>query len=234
MAHKPLHHIFTAVPASYDLVNRIVTWGLDQRWRRKAARFCLAAHPARILDLACGTGDLALMISRLARCTPELTGLDYSAPMLEIARKKAGRRGGAPITFITADAAALPFSDCHFDCIGTAFAFRNLSYRNPLTGRVLDEVLRVLRPGGQFVIVESSQPGIKIIRRLFHWYLRFFVANVGRLLSGQKAAYHYLAQSAIHFFSPEEVTRLLQDHGFCRVVHYPLFFGAAAVHVAGK
>ncbi|HEY82354.1 MAG TPA: ubiquinone/menaquinone biosynthesis methyltransferase [Dehalococcoidia bacterium] len=230
----PLHHIFTAVPGRYDLINHIITWGLDWWWRRRAAEECLRSQPARVLDLACGTGDLGLNIAQLAPNSLAVLGLDYSRPMLEIAAGKAKTLAGQNISFIHGDAANLPFPDGSFDCVGISFAFRNLTYRNPLAPHHLAEVRRVLNPGGRYVIVESSQPESKLIRGLFHLYLRWFVYPIGHLLSGNKRAYHYLAQSAARFYTAEEVKAMLLRAGFREVHYHPLLFGAAAIHVAIK
>ncbi len=231
---RPLHGMFTALPPHYDLVNGIITWGLDRCWRRAAARQCLASSPQRVLDLGCGTGDLAVAVARLSRGGLEVVGLDYSQPMLDMARKKADRRGVEGLVFVHGDAANLPFPDGHFDCVGIAFAFRNLTYRNPLAQRALGEVLRVLRPGGRFVIVESSQPKLRVVRGLFRVYLRWFVSRVGYILSGNRAAYRYLAESAARFYAPGEVSTLLLGAGFSKVTCRALLLGAAGVHVAVK
>ncbi len=233
--NKPLYDIFTAVPHRYDLVNHIITWGLDKRWRWKAAEECLASQPGKILDLCCGTGDLAIDIARLAENGVELTGVDYSQPMLERARKKAEPLAGEKrISFTYGDAADLPFPDGHFDCIGISFAFRNLTYKNPLAQRHIAEVLRLLSTGGRYVIVETSQPRAKLIRKLFHLYLRWFVFRLGYLLSGNKGAYHYLAESAARFFTSEEIEEILVTAGFRQVSFRPLFFGAVGIYVAVK
>jgi demethylmenaquinone methyltransferase/2-methoxy-6-polyprenyl-1,4-benzoquinol methylase len=227
--------MFTAVPPCYDLVNRIVTLGLDKHWRRLAAQTCLEDKPQRILDLGCGTGDLSINIARLVEKDIEITGLDYSQPMLEKARQKADKVGvGKLAHFIHGDATRLPFSDAHFDCVGISFAFRNLTYKNPLGPPHLAEVKRVLKNGGRYVIVESSQPENQLIRALFHLYLRAFVAPVGILLSGNKGAYRYLAESARRFYSPREVREMLLAAGFRDVNYRPLLFGAAGLHVALK
>lgn len=227
--------MFTAVPRRYDLINRIITWGLDERWRREAARVCLTLRPRRILDLCCGTGDLVINLARLAVNDVELTGIDYSQPMLEIATKKAGQLAvGRGISFIYGDAANLPFPDGYFDCIGISFAFRNLTYRNPLVSRHLAEVLRVLNAGGRFVIVETSQPRPKLIRRLFHLYLRWFVFRLGYFLSSNKGAYYYLAESAARFYNSEEIKGILLRAGFRKASYRPLFLGAIGIHVAVK
>jgi len=182
---RPLYDVFTAVPRRYDLVNRVVTWGFDQRWRRKAARECLSSRPHKVLDLCCGTGDLVINLARLSDSDVELTGIDYSHPMLKIAAGKAELlAGGRKILFTSGDAANLPFPDGYFDCVGISFAFRNLTYKNPLLPRHLAEVFRVLGAGGRFVIVETSQPGAGLFRKLFHLYLRWFALRPGFSLAG--------------------------------------------------
>lgn len=232
---KPLHQMFTAVPPRYDLINRVITWGMDRRWRRLATTECLVSQPEEVIDLCCGTGDLALEIARRARHRVKVTGIDYSEPMLEIAGKKATvLPGNREVTFIHGDVTRLPFPDGYFDCAGISFAFRNLTYKNPFAGKHLKEVVRVLKDGGKYVIVESSQPGCRFIRKLFHLYLRTFVFRVGYLLSGNRGAYHYLAESASRFYTSEEVKAMLLEAGFRRVSYRPLFFGAAGIHVAVK
>jgi len=230
---RPLYDMFTAVPRRYDLVNHVITWGLDKRWRWEAARECVVSEPNRVLDLCCGTGDLAINISRLVGEDAEVTGLDYSQPMLDIAVRKAGSVARKP-SFIQGDASAMPFPDCYFDCVGISFAFRNLTYKNPLIERHLAEVLRVLSPGGKFVIVESSQPEAKLVRKLFHFYLRWFVYWMGSMLSGNKGAYRYLVESAARFYTPEELKEILIKAGFRKVSYRPLFFGAVGIYVAVK
>ena len=230
---KPLYDMFTAVPRRYDLVNHVITWGLDRRWRRKAAEECLALKPQRVLDICCGTGDLALTLARLAGDNIEVVGLDYSQTMLDIAAKKAGALFGK-LSFVHGNADNLPFPNGSFDCAGISFAFRNLTHKNQLAQRHIAEVLRVLSPGGRFIIVETSQPEAKLIRKLFHLYLRWFVLRVGSLLSGNRGAYHYLAESAARFYAADELKEILIDAGFRQVSFRPLFFGAVGIHVAIK
>ena len=241
--------MFTAVPPRYDVVNRIITWGQDARWRRLAAKECLRGAPRRVMDLCCGTGDLALEMARIAASSPAIMGLDFSRPMLELAAAKDAGSGPGPgsgpgsgaesgaesaISYVQGDACGLPFRDGYLDCIGVSFAFRNLTYRNPRALRYLAEVLRVLRPGGRLVIVESSQPESKAVRRLFHFYLRGFVARIGRLLSGHRPAYALLAESAARYYTPGELERLLLDAGFSAFSSRSLMFGAIAIHIAVK
>jgi len=234
-ANKPLHKIFIAVPDRYDLINRIFTGGQDKKWRLKTARLCLSTQPATILDLCCGTGDLAITLAQLAPSSTQIVGLDYSPPMLEKAARKASRTElKAKISFVHGDVGDLPFPDEYFDCIGISFAFRNLTYKNPNTPRYLSEIVRVLKNGGQFVIVESSQPPNKLIRALDHLYLRTFVRWMGTTLSKNKTAYDYLTESARNFYTAEELSDLLAQTGFNAVSIKRLLFGATAIHIAIK
>lgn len=231
---RPLYHIFTSVPPSYDLINRLFTWRMDERWRKKAARICLEGDPIRVMDLCTGTGDLAIRFANRMRPGVEITGYDYSQPMLDIAVKKAQKKGKPGILFIRGDAAEMPYSDGHFDAIGIAFAFRNLTYKNPDSKRFLAEIYRVIKPGGRFVIVESSQPKNPLWRFFFRVYTKTMVYYIGSWISGNKTAYRYLANSVIHYYEPVDVTELLKGSGFSEVKHIPLMGGVAAIHVATK
>jgi len=227
--------MFQAVAARYDLLNRLFTWGLDRRWRARAAKECLAAgDPKKFLDLCTGTGDLALAVARLGPGKLEIVGLDFSAPMLAIARIKANRRAPGRITFIHGDAAEIPFRDGYFDSVGAAFAFRNLTYKNRDAHRFLDEINRVLKPGGRLVSVESSQPLRRWLKRLFRFYVHAIVYPLGKAISGNQAAYQYLIDSVINYYAPEEIVELLQQHGFSSVTFRRLLGGAAALHLATK
>ncbi len=226
--------MFTDIPPRYDLINHLITWGMDRGWRRKAARECLSGRPLRVLDLCCGTGDLALTIAGLAGYRIEIQGLDYSQPMLDIAARKAARLKDQSITFTCGDASRLPFPEAYFDRTGISFAFRNLTYQNPLARVYLSEIIRVLKPGGRCVIAESSQPRLKLIRALYHFYMRQYVYRLGARLSGNKAAYRYLAESTSRYYSPPEVKELLTAAGFKEVSYRPLLFGAAGIYVAEK
>jgi demethylmenaquinone methyltransferase/2-methoxy-6-polyprenyl-1,4-benzoquinol methylase len=232
---RPLKRMFDAVPDRYDLLNRLLTLRLDERWRRRAARWRLKGTPSRVLDLCCSTGDLALQIARLSDGAVEIVGLDFSEAMLDVARKKAAQSDlEQTVRFVEGDAAAMEFPDGHFDSVGIAFAFRNLTWRNPLREQALAEVRRVLRPGGTFVIVETSQPANGVLRSVFHAYLNAVAAPVGGWISGHKEAYRYLAESASNFFNAREVCSLLESGGFEHVHVETLIGGVATIHVASK
>jgi demethylmenaquinone methyltransferase / 2-methoxy-6-polyprenyl-1,4-benzoquinol methylase len=230
---KPLYGIFTDIPPHYDLINRLITLGMDREWRRKAARECLAGRPARFLDLCCGTGDLAVGVAEGANYPVEVKGLDYSQPMLAIAADKAAEKGKS-ISFTQGDASRLPFPSEYFECIGISFAFRNLTYKNPLAKDHLAEIARVLKSGGRCVIAESSQPKSRFIRGCYHIFMQQYVYRIGAWLSGNKPAYRYLAESTCSFYSPPELKDLLIKSGFREVSYRPLFFGAAGIYTATK
>ncbi|OHD65860.1 MAG: hypothetical protein A2176_03350 [Spirochaetes bacterium RBG_13_51_14] len=225
--------MFSEVPHRYDIINRLFTLRLDEKWRAMAAAECLKNEPARVLDLCTGTGDMAIRLAAKAGTRTLICGVDFSMPMLDAARQKsAGTASGT--RFVLGDAAGLPFKDGSFPVIGTAFAFRNLTFRNPNRHRHLSELLRVLMPGGKLVIVESSQPRKRIVRFFTHLYLRAAVSFMGGLISGKPGAYRYLVYSAVNYFKPEELSELLRAAGFNRVEYRPLLAGIAAIHVAYK
>lgn len=231
---RPLHKIFTNVPPRYDLVNRLFSLRLDETWRKKAARECLANNPTEILDLCTGTGDLAVRLSKQVNSNVWITGLDFSETMLRAAREKNEQKGSEKVIFVHGDAANMPFRDEQFDTIGISFAFRNLTFKNPDTPKFLSEILRTLKNGGRFVIVESSQPRSIFLKKLLKVYMKGLVRPLGQLLSGDKAAYRYFAHSVINFYSREEIEQMLLQAGFTNVKIIPLTFGFAAIHVAIK
>jgi demethylmenaquinone methyltransferase/2-methoxy-6-polyprenyl-1,4-benzoquinol methylase len=232
---KPLLAMFNTVPKRYDLVNRVLTLGFDERWRRRTAKLCLDTRPARVMDICCGTGDMALHLAQLATSDVEITGVDFSEPMLEVAKYKAAARGlEHKVTFSTGDAASLAFADGYFDAVAVSFGFRNLTYHNPMRDKYLSEILRVIRPGGKFFIVETCQPHITPIRMLYHFYLKRLSSKLGALISGQKGAYRYLGHSATDYYNAQEVRRLLTDAGFGHVDFKPLLWGIAAIYTTRK
>lgn len=231
---RPLYGMFTDIPPHYDLINHLITWGMDKKWRKKAAQTCLSFRPRQILDLCCGTGDMAIEIAGLADYPIEIRGLDYSQPMLDIATAKAATSQDKNIIFVSGEAGKLPFPDEFFDCVSISFAFRNLTYKNPLAVRHLAEIIRVLKKGGHCVIAESSQPTNGLIRACYHFYMRQYAGRIGGWLSGNKAAYRYLGESAAGFYSPVELSKLLVKSGFQKTDYHPLFWGAAGIYSATK
>ncbi len=219
--------MFDEIAGRYDLLNRILSLGLDIRWRQEAVRLGLGNSPAAILDVATGTGDLAFELRRQAPAAA-ITGLDFSAGMLELARAK-GQKAGADIQFVQGDAQNLPFPDASFDLVTIAYGLRNLA--DPAAG--LREFRRVLRPGGRLVVLEFPPPPGGLWGALIRFYFARLLPLIGGLISGSRAAYTYLPTSVVGFMSPTVLARSLVDSGFDTVRHRLQSMGLSAVHVAG-
>ncbi len=227
-----MQKMFMEVPSRYDFMNRVLTFRFDEVWRKKAVKDILSDEPTKILDLCTGTGDFILRIARNGQENTELSGLDYSLPMLNVAKHKL--RKFPDVKLIHDDASNMPFENDHFDVVGIAFAFRNLTYRNPDHDIFMKEIFRIIKPGGRFVIVETSQPANPIIKYLFRLYMNTIVQRLGGFLSGNKGAYRYLAKSAINYYNAGEVENMLLSAGFKSVNSRLMMGGIAAIYSAGK
>ncbi len=232
--YRPLQKMFMEVPPRYDLLNRILTWRLDESWRKAAVKEILKDDPEKVMDLCTGTGDLLFRIAENAKAGIDLCGLDFSQPMLEVADEKMKARKLDNIRLIPGDAADMPFEENHFDVIGIAYGFRNLTYKNPDQQKFLKEIYRVIKTGGKFVIVETSRPKNKLMDSLHKFYMNVMVKRIGGSLSGNKPAYRYLANSATDFYTADEVCELLKGVGFSKVTYRHFVGGVAALHVAVK
>ncbi len=229
---KPfIQEAFAKVPPTYERINHILTLGLDIVWRRRAVRQAAAGGGTRWADLCSGTGETAAYLVRLALPNTEVCAVDFSEPMLAVARRKPE---AARMRFVLADIQALPFDDGSMDLLTMSFAARNINLSPEAFLRALREFHRVLKPGGRFVLLETSQPKGALVRRLRNGYVRLLVAAIGGGLSGQRAAYAYLAQSIPRFHAPEVLADLLRTAGFARVSFRRLLLGAAAIHEAVK
>lgn len=222
--------MFDRIVPRYDMMNRIMTGGRDVAWRRLAVREALAGRVperVRVLDVATGTGDLALALRDAG--AGEVIGLDFSAPMLaEAARKDEGT--SRPIAWIEGDAMAMPFTDASFNAVTVAFGLRNM----PDYAAALREMARVLRPGGTLVCLETTPMAIPVLSSLFGWYFAKVMPRIGALLSGDEDAYRYLPASAAVFPDAESLGRLMLGAGLTQVRYLRLAGGAVALHVARK
>jgi len=220
--------MFDAIAPRYDLLNHVLSVGLDKRWRERAVDE-LPAGAAQVLDLCTGTGDLAVATAR--RVSGTVVGLDFSGEMLRLGLEKVRELGFAPrIRLVRADATRIPLANLTCDAATIAFGIRNVEKPE----RALAEVARVLRPGGRLVILEFGQPRIPGVRTLYTWYFRYMLPLIGRLVSKHQSAYSYLPASVGAFPSPPEFASLIRSHGFETVRAVPLTFGIVYLYVAEK
>lgn len=219
--------MFDAIAPSYDRLNRIISLGLDQRWRRRLRDAVLETRPRRVLDVATGTGDFALSLA--AAGVPEVIGLDLSAGMLAVGREKA-RLARRAVTFVEGDGQTLPYPDGAFDATTVVFGVRNFEDLD----RGLAELGRVTRPGGLVAILELSTPHNPVLRGLHRLYSRWVLPGVGALLSGEGRAYRYLPRSVEAFPSGAALLGPLERAGLDAVCHLPLSGGIAAIHLATR
>ncbi len=223
--------MFGRLVPRYDLMNRVMTVGLDRRWRRLAAAEAVPLPGDRLLDVCCGTGDLTLALAeRWPGCT--VIGLDFTPGMVARARRKATARAlpGPPPTFVEGDLLALPFADGEFAAVTVGWGVRNV----PDLRRALAEMTRVTRPGGRVVCLESTRPPAGLGRRFHALWSERLVPLLGRVLAGDAAAYEYLPASVRDFPDAEGLAALMVAAGLERVRFRRLGLGAVALHVGVK
>jgi demethylmenaquinone methyltransferase/2-methoxy-6-polyprenyl-1,4-benzoquinol methylase len=219
--------MFDGIAARYDLVNRVISLGIDQSWRRKTVRSLKLAPSHRVLDLATGTADLAIQV---ARTNPSLkvVGLDPSGKMLDVGRSKVTRAGlDARVELVQGDAQALPFADASFDSVCIAFGIRNV----PDRAKALREMSRVTRAGGRIAILELSEPRGGLLGAVARFHIHAVVPYVGALLSGVKE-YQYLQRSIAAFPPAAEFAALMAASDLDVVAVHPLTFGVCHLYVA--
>ena len=227
-----VREMFTRIAPRYDLLNHLLSLDIDKVWRRRGARRFSAIvrdTNARVLDLCCGTGDLAFAFRREAPLGAEIIGSDFVPEMLARASAKtAGAK--AAIEFVEADALHLPFADASFDIVSCAFGLRNLaSYE-----RGLLEILRVLKPGGSAAILEFAEPPGKVFGTMYRFYFRQILPLVGGMISGSTSAYTYLPNSVRAFPSPEELKMRFETAGFVEVQFERWTGGIVTLHTGIK
>ncbi len=218
--------MFGRIVRHYDLMNTLMTGGMDRSWRRIAVEMC-DPRGTIALDVATGTAELALEMVRQGGC--RVVGLDFCGPMLdEAARKTAGMAEMVQLT--AGDAQSLPFADATFDRVINGFLLRNVADL-PLT---LREMARVLRPGGRLVCLEITHPPSRLFGLLFRLFFYGFVPKLGAIIAREPGAYSYLPNSLTHFPAAPQLAKMLKDAGFAEVRYRYLGFGAVAIHVAEK
>lgn len=219
--------MFGKIAGRYDFLNHLLSGNTDTRWRRLVANKLsevLSQEGARALDVACGTGDLALAIAGSSKA--QVFGTDFCRPMLEIAKRKSVKHGTSAIPYVESDGLKLPFADSSFDAVTIAFGLRNFS---SVDGG-LTELLRVLKPAGRAVILDFSNPVAPGFRTLFKFYFRRVLPRIGGMVSGSRAAYEYLPDSVSRFPDQRGLATMMREAGFVDVEYKNLTGGIAAIH----
>lgn len=221
--------MFDTISGNYDDLNRVISFGIDVKWRKNVLKLIAEKKPTTILDIATGTGDLAILMA--ATNAEKIIGLDISAGMLEVGKKKiTEKKLDNKIEMVLGDSENIPFENDYFDAITVAFGVRN--FENLEVG--LSEILRVLKPGGRFVILETSVPTQFPFKQGYHLYTKNILPLIGKLFSKDKVAYSYLSESASHFPYGEGLNNILRKVGFIDVKHLPQTFGVATIYSASK
>ena len=229
--NKGIQKIFSEVSHSYELVNHVLTFGLDILWRRKAAKTAAMGGGERWMDICTGTGEMAANLGRLAGKKTMVVAADASASMVH---KATAKPEAHHIVFVIADASALPFCDETLDLITISFATRNLNTSRDYLLQCFREFHRILKPRGRFVNLETTQPTSGSVRRLFRLYVRLAVKPVGSIISGSTAGYAYLSHTIPLFHNAEELADIIRQAGFASVDFHRMPFGIAAIHEAVK
>ncbi len=221
--------MFDAISGNYDGLNRVISFGIDIKWRKKVLKIVSDTNPENILDIATGTGDLAILMAQTS--AKNIVGLDISAGMLEVGKKKiAAKNLSDKIEMVIGDSEEMPFKDSSFDAITVAFGVRN--FENLEKG--LTEILRILKPGGKFVILETSNPTKFPFKQGYKFYTKNILPLIGKVFSKDDSAYSYLSESASVFPFGEEFNNILTKTGFIDVKAMPQTFGVATIYSASK
>jgi demethylmenaquinone methyltransferase/2-methoxy-6-polyprenyl-1,4-benzoquinol methylase len=226
---EQITQMFDTISGNYDHLNRVISFGIDIKWRKKVLQIVTQSNPKTILDIATGTGDLAILMAQTN--APKIIGLDISAGMLEVGKKKIEDKNlSNTIEMVLADSEKMPFEDNFFDAITVAFGVRN--FENLEKG--LAEILRVLKPNGVFVILETSVPEKTPYKQGYTFYSKNILPIIGKLFSKDDVAYGYLSESAAAFPYGEALNNILRKIGFIDVKHLPQTFGVATIYQASK
>lgn len=221
--------MFDTISGNYDNLNRVISFGIDIKWRKKVLDIVAKSNPETILDIATGTGDLAILMAQTM--ATKIIGLDIAAGMLEVGVKKiADKKLSNTIEMVLGDSENMPFEDNYFDAITVAFGVRNFETLE----KGLKEILRVLKPNGVFVILETSVPDKTPYKQGYNFYSKNILPIIGKLFSKDDVAYEYLSESAAAFPYGEALNNILRKIGFINVKALPQTFGVATIYSASK
>lgn len=227
---EQVREMFDSIAPAYDWMNRAMTFGVDKSWRRKAVAMVAATAPRHIIDIATGTGDLAIA---LARKIPQatVTGIDLSQGMVDIGKQKiAEARLAGRVDLLTADCLAMPFDEASADAITVAYGVRNFEHLD----RGYAEMFRVLKPGGLLCVVELSTPVNPLFKPFYKLYTKLIIPTLGRMVSKDSRAYSYLPESIAAVPQGDDMLRLIRDAGFTDTAFWRLTFGVCTIYTGHK
>ncbi len=223
--------MFDQISGRYDLLNRILSVGIDKGWRKKALKELKSNQPKNLLDVATGTADVALMAAKELKSLEQITGIDISAGMLDYGRVKIAAKGlGKKINLLQADSASIPAETNTFDAATVSFGVRN--FEKLEAG--LQEIHRILKPGGKLVVLEFSRPTNKLVRIVYQLYMRFITPSIGKWFSKNRDAYAYLDESIRKFPEGEQFIDVLHRTGYQHPYFKPLSFGICTIYCGTK
>ncbi|ALJ06242.1 ubiquinone biosynthesis methyltransferase UbiE [Pseudalgibacter alginicilyticus] len=221
--------MFDTISGDYDGLNRVISFGIDVKWRKKVVKLVKETKPNSILDIATGTGDLAIALAQTS--AEKIIGLDISSGMLDIGKEKIKKKGlETKIDMVLGDSENMPFEDNTFDAITVAFGIRNFETLE----KGLKEIFRVLKPKGTFVILETSMPTKTPYLQGYTFYTKNILPLIGKVFSKDKSAYKYLCESASIFPYGEALNNILRKIGFINVKDFPQTFGVATIYTSSK
>lgn len=218
--------LFSKIPEKYDLINQILTFGLDSFWRKKTAKISVRIGGENLLDICTGTGKMAYLLKKYTK--KSIFSLDFCIPMLNEAKKI------NDIKIISSNAKFLPFKDETFDLITISFATRNLNKNQEELKKTFIEFKRVLKKGGYFLNLETTQPPFFILKWFLHIYSKIFIKPIGAFFSGSKEAYSYLSSTIPRFYNAKKLKEILKEAGFSEVKYKYLFPYVVALHISKK
>ena len=226
-----VHDLFSTIAPRYDLLNHLLSAGIDRVWRRRAIRALALSGSERLLDLCTGTADVAIEARTAVPAAARVVGVDFARAMLKVGRKKVQQnRFDDTISLVCGDATSLPVATASVDAVTIAFGIRNVERPEA----ACDEIHRVLRPGGRLAVLEFAIPRSPLVRSAYLTYFRLVLPRIGRLLSRHSAAYDYLPASVGAFATPDEFEKILKNHQFVEVRADPLTLGIVFLYTARK
>jgi ubiquinone/menaquinone biosynthesis methyltransferase len=221
-----VRRLFSTIADRYDFITGLLSYGQDRRWKRRLAELSAVTAGSQVLDLACGTGDIAFALGARGAA---VIGLDVTHRMVQLARIR-GRQNGASARFLTGDMMALPFADAHFDVVTTGYGIRNVPEITP----AIQEIRRVLKPGGLLLSLDFNRPGNAVVRAVYLGYLTMVGSALGLVLHGDPDTYRYIPESIRRYPGAAAVSGIIRSQGFTSSEYLPVLGGLMAIHKAVK